>query len=57
MKLPIRASVPAALFLLPGLLAAQIIATGDAEVLAKLQADREKRRQKVLAADEELQGK
>ena len=40
-----------------GLLAAQIIATGDAEVLAKLQADREKRRQKVLAADEELQGK
>ena len=40
-----------------GLLAAQIIATGDAEVLAKLQADREKRRQKVLAADAELQGK
>ena len=40
-----------------GLLAAQIIATSDADVLAKLQADREKRRQKVLAADAELQGK
>ena len=40
-----------------GLLAAQIIATSEADVLAKLLADREKRRQKVLAADEELQGK
>ncbi len=40
-----------------GLLAAQIIATSDADVLAKLQSDREKRRQKVLTADAELQGK
>ena len=36
------------------LLAAQIIAVTDADVRARLQADREKRREKVLAADAEL---
>ncbi len=36
------------------LLAAQIIAVTDADVRARLQADRDKRREKVLAADAEI---
>ncbi len=36
------------------LLAAQIIAVTDADVRARLQADRDKRREKVLAADMEI---
>ena len=38
------------------LLAAQIIAVEDADVRARLLADRGKRREKVIAADRELQG-
>lgn len=39
------------------LLAAQIVALNDKEVLARLTADREKRRKKVIDSDMELQGK
>ncbi len=38
------------------LLAAQIVALSDADVLARLQADREKRRKKVEEDDRKLQG-
>ena len=37
-----------------GLLAAQIIAVGDRALAAKVEAERDSRRKKVLASDEEV---
>ena len=55
-KLPAVTLLPGTLFFFAALLAAEILAANDPSLREKLAADRAKRREKVLAADAEIQG-